>query len=72
MKQCSLDNFMESLSPWLDTKYIRNISVNPNGYVTFLFMDGVRDTYEITDCDRTRVLEVCKDISGRGIPVQEV
>ena len=71
MKQCSLDNFMDSLGPWLDSNYIRSVSIDLKGHVTFFFMDGVRDTYEITDCDRAQVLEACKDLTKRGIPVKE-
>jgi hypothetical protein len=55
MKQCSLDNFTESLQPWLDNDYIRSVSVDQKGYITFFFMDGVEDTYEITDCDMSQV-----------------
>ncbi len=71
MKQCSLDNFMDSLDPWLDNNYIRSVSIDHKGHVTFFFMDGVRDTYEIIDCDRAQVIKACKDLSKRGIPVKE-
>lgn len=72
MKECSLDHFMESLQPWLDNEYIRNITIDHEGRISFLFRDGVRDTYNITDCNRDRVLNICKDLSEHGIPIKEV
>jgi len=71
MKQCSLNNFIASLGPWLDNNYIRSVSIDHKGHVTLFFMDGIRDTYDITDCDRSQVLKVCKDLSRSGIPVKE-
>jgi hypothetical protein len=72
MKQCSLQHFTESLRPWLDNDYIRSVTINPKGLVTFTFMDGIMDTYEITDCDRNQVKKVCAELSARGIPVREI
>ncbi len=71
MKQCSLDHFTESLQPWLDNKYIRSVSVDQKGHITFLFMDEVEDTYEVTDCDRNHIKKICKDLQAQGIPVKE-
>jgi hypothetical protein len=72
MKQCSLQHFTESLRPWLDNDYIRSVTINPKGLVTFTFMDGIMDTYEITDCDRNQVKKVCAELSARGISVREI
>lgn len=72
MKSCSLENFMESLSPWLDNSYIRSVNVDMKGRITLFFVDGVSDTYEISDCDVSYIKRVCKDLSRRGIPVREV
>lgn len=72
MKSCSLDNFMESLKPWLDSKYIRSINLDKDGKITFFFVDGVSDTYEITDCEMSHIKKICKDISDQGIPVREI
>jgi len=71
MKQCSLDLFTESLRPWLDNNYIRSVSVDQKGRITFFFMDGIEDTYEVTDCDRSQIKKICKELSERGIPVKE-
>lgn len=72
MKQCSLDQFTESLQPWLDNNYIRSVSINPKGHVTFFFMDGVADTYEVTDCDIGRIRDICRSLAKQGIPVKEL
>lgn len=72
MKQCSLDHFTESLRPWLDNDYIRSVTIDRKGHVTFTFVDGIMDTYEITDCDRNQVKKVCRELSARGIPVREI
>lgn len=72
MKQCDLDHFTESLRPWLDNDYIRSVTIDRKGLVTFTFMDGISDTYEITDCDRNQVKKVCEQLSARGIPVREI
>lgn len=72
MKQCSLHHFTESLRPWLNNDYIRSVTIDGKGQVTFTFMDGIRDTYEITDCDRNQVIKVCAELSARGIPVREI
>ena len=71
MQQCSLDHFTESLRPWLDNKYIRSVSVDRKGLITFLFVDGVEDTYEITDCDKEHIKEICKNLEAQGIAVTE-
>ena len=71
MKECSLDNFTESLRPWLDNNYIRSVSIDQNGHITFFFMDGVEDTYHVTDCDMSHIRQICNDLKDRGIPVKE-
>ena len=63
---------MESLRPWLDDNYIRSVNVNQKGLITFFFIDGVSDTYQITDCDISHIKKVCRDLAGKGIPVREV
>ena len=70
MKQCSLYHFTESLRPWLDNNYIRSVVIDQKGNVTFTFMDGIKDSYQITDCDRNQVRKACKKLSARGIPVR--
>ena len=70
MKQCSLNHFTESLEPWLDANYISTITMGKNGHVIFSFIDGVSDTYEITDCNRQQVEAVCRNLQEKGISVK--
>ncbi len=70
MKQCSLNNFTESLEPWLNANYIRSISLGEDGRVIFTFIDGVSDVYEITDCNRSQVEVVCRELKEKGILVK--
>lgn len=70
MKQCSLNHFTESLAPWLDSNYIRSVTLSKEHRVTFSFIDGVSDTYEITDCDSRQVEKVCRDLAKKGITVK--
>ena len=72
MKQCSLNHFTESLRPWLDNNYIRSVVIDQKGNVTFTFMDGIKDSYQITDCDKAHVQKVCRELSARGIPVKNL
>ncbi len=72
MKQCSLDHFNESVELWLAQSYIRSLTVDPKGRVTFTFMDGVKDSFQITDCDRAQVVRACRSLSDHGIPVREL
>ena len=71
MKQCSLDQFSEYIVLWLAQNYIRSVRIDPRSRVTFTFMDGVKDTYEITGCDRAQVKKACRHLSEQGIPVKE-
>lgn len=70
MKECSLNHFTESLAPWLNDKYIRNVILHDNGQITFSFKDGINDTYQVTDCDRDQLGKICHDLVRKGISVQ--
>lgn len=70
MKQCSLNHFTESLTPWLDNDYLRGVTLSKKGRVTFSFIDGVSDTYEITDCDTSEIVKICRELATKGIPVR--
>jgi hypothetical protein len=72
MKQCSLDHFSEYLELWLAQNYIRNVTIDPRGRVTFTFMDGVKDTFQISGCDRGQVIRACRFLSDQGVPVREL
>lgn len=70
MKECSLNHFTESLEPWLNANYIGSIALDNDGQVIFSFIDGVSDVYRITDCNRSQVEAVCRDLQAKGILVK--
>lgn len=72
MKQCSLHHFTESLKPWLDNHYLRGVALKDENQIVFSFVDGVEDTYEITDCNRSQVEKICRDLAEKGVKVQGV
>ncbi len=69
MKLCSLEHFTESLLPWLNDKYIRNVTVY-EGKVIFNFNDGIINAYKITDCNKDQIQTICRDLSNQGIAVE--
>ena len=71
MKHCSLDQFIESLRPWVDNNYIRSVAIDQKGNVTFTFMDGIKDSYHVSGCDQNYMLKICRELSARGIPVRK-
>lgn len=70
MKQCSLNHFTESLTPWLNSNYIASVTLSKEHRITFSFNDGVSDTFEITDCDSRQIKQVCRDLAANGIGVR--
>jgi len=70
MNECSLNHFTESLEPWLNANYIRSIALDNSGRIVFSFIDGVSDVYRITDCNRSQVEAVCRDLQEKGIVVK--
>ena len=69
MKTCSLNGFMEELTPWLTKDYIREILFNDDGDVVVEFLDATRHVYRIDDCTAMQVREVLEDLKAKGIPV---
>jgi hypothetical protein len=71
MKTCSLEGFMEELSPWLSGEYIREVYLDDNGHVVVMFMDGVRNAYHIDDCTEGQVKGMMADLKAKGIAVKD-
>lgn len=71
MKQCLLDHFSMCLELWLGENYIRAVTIDRRGRVTFTFMDGVKESFEVCDCDRAQVLRACQILADYGIPVRQ-
>ena len=71
MKQCSLNDFLEELKPWLDTNHIRSAEVSGNERFTLYFLDGMKNVYQIDDCNEKQIRAVVSDLKKRGIAVKE-
>lgn len=70
MKKCSLNDFMEELKPWLDKDHIRAAGLREDGRLVLYFLDGMKNVYEIDDCNTQQVNKVLGDLKKKGIPVE--
>jgi len=71
MKKCSLHDFMEELKPWLDKNHIRSGELSIDGHFIIHFLDGMKNVYQIDDCNREQVQAVISDLKRKGIPFTE-
>jgi hypothetical protein len=69
MKTCKLNDFLEAVKPWIDSAYIRNAYLNSDGHFVLAFIDGVKNTYQIDDCDTGQLERILKDFQQKGIAV---
>ena len=70
MKTCKLSDFMKALNPWLDDDYIRKAYVDENGHFVLLFMDGVKNVYNIEDCEKSQLKTILEDLQNKGVSVE--
>jgi len=70
MKTCSLNQFMEELTPWIDRDHIRLAELREDGRFVLHFLDGMRNVYQIDDCTVDQVRQVMAQMKAKGIPVQ--
>jgi len=71
MKQCSLHEFMEELKPWLDTNHIRSAELSGESRFTLYFLDGMKNVYQVDDCNGEQIRAVVSDLRKKGIAVKE-
>ena len=71
METCSLSDFMKSLTPWLSTDYLRKVVVDKEGHIILLFNDGVKNIYDIDDCNKGQIRAVLDDLKKQGIEVED-
>ena len=69
MKTCNLSDFMKALTPWLDDAYIRKACLNDNGHFVLHFTDGVKNVYNIEDCETSQLNEILEDLKKKGVAV---
>lgn len=71
MKSCSLNDFMQEISPWLSKDYIRQAFLDEKGRFVLQFLDGTQNVYEIDDCNKSQVKGIVKDLTKKGVPFKE-
>lgn len=71
MKQCSLHDFMNELTPWLDKDHIRSAEVEGANRFILYFLDGMKNVYQVDDCNSEQVRSVVASLKKKGIPVKE-
>ena len=71
MKTCTLNDFLEAVKPWIDNAYIRNAYWNSKGQFVLDFNDGVKNTYQIDDCNTAQLEGVLNEFKKKGIPVNQ-
>jgi hypothetical protein len=67
MKACSLNDFMNEMTPWLDKEHIRAAELKEDGRLVVYFLDGMKNVYTIDDCNREQIVAVLADLEKKGI-----
>jgi len=71
MKTCSLTDFVEIITPWLSSEYLRSVNKDDKGHILLEFRDGVKEVYQIEDCTEGQLKEVLEGFKEKGIQVVE-
>ena len=71
MESCTFVDFVQTLRPWIDSDYIRKGYFDSKGNFRLYFTDGGHKTYRIDDCSASRLMEIVKMMSEKGIPVEK-
>jgi len=70
MKNCSLNDFMTELKPWLDNDHIKEAFLDREGRLALLFRDGMKNVYDINDCNETQILTILNDLKRKGVRIK--
>ncbi len=70
MRTCSLTDFMEIITPWLSSEYLKKVYKDDKGHLLLQFTDGVKDVYQIEDCTDEQLKELLEDLKKKGISVE--
>jgi hypothetical protein len=72
MEKCNFSDFLVSLKGWLDTDYIRKVTLKGKDRATILFTDNVINEYTIAGCSGEDVASIISNLKRRGIPVEQI
>ena len=70
MKNCSLNNFLEEINPWLNKEFIHRAFTDGKGKFILYFLDGTKNTYAINDCNERQVVKILQDLKALGIATE--
>lgn len=70
-KKCNLDDFKGKVGPWLDTQYIRKVSLIGRNRLAVLFMDNITDEFELEGCGAEEVESFLQEMKKKGIVVEK-
>lgn len=68
MKTCSLNDFLQELNPWLDNDHIKEAFIDEKGHFALIFKDGMKNVYDIDDCNKEQIRAIIEDLRAKGIP----
>ncbi|MDR4498776.1 MAG: hypothetical protein MRK02_12780 [Candidatus Scalindua sp.] len=71
MNTCSLSEFMQTLTPWLSSDYLKKASLDNKGHLILLFTDGIQNVYNIDDCTEPQLKEILDNLKKKGIQVED-
>jgi len=69
MNKCKFNDFMQMLKPWLNDDYIRQARLGGEGTLTFSFVDGGYQTYQIDDCTSEQLESTIEHMKKNGVQV---
>ena len=69
MKTCTLNDFLAAVNPWIDNAYVRNAYLNSDGHFVLNFTDGVKNIYQINDCNIGQLESILSEFKQKGIQV---
>jgi len=70
MKTCKLSDFIQALKPWINDDYVQKAFLDENGHFVLLFVDGVKDVYQIEDCEKSQIEAILEDMKKKGVSVE--
>ena len=62
---------MTEIRPWLDRDHIREAEMDEHGHLVLHFMDGMKNVYDVDDCNAAQIKKVLGDLQKRGIKVEQ-
>ena len=69
MNTCSFTDFMQALTPWLNSDYVRQAHLDDNGKFVLVFVDGGQKVYHVDDCTKAQLKDTIELMAKNGVTV---